>query len=286
MNSTLSFPFQKLKRHKFSIAIVLLINFATLYQFVLCDQVLHGIGYFVFFFCAIGIIHVSTSKVKASHRRINNPGKEFFAILVFMIIGTAILFLNFYLNAQDIKLGGILRIPLILSMLTFTFPVGITIYLWVKKYRLPDFGFKLKPLYMLIIGIIIWGITGLFAWMFYPEGILWSRAMEEMGGIIGIILQGVIGAALAEELWRYLVQTRLNILINQPVWSILIASTLWSLMHIPVTFFKTESIISTLGYCLQIIPLGIVWGYLTHRTMSIIPSIIVHGLNLWGFQNG
>jgi hypothetical protein len=35
----------------------------------------------------------------------------------------------------------------------------------------------------------------------------------------------------------------------------------------------------------RIIPIGLMCGYLTHRTKSIIPSVLVHGSNFWGLQN-
>lgn len=57
-------------------------------------------------------------------------------------------------------------------------------------------------------------------------------------------------------------------------------------MHFPVTFFKEADLLGTFVYCIQIIPIGFIWGYLTQRTKSIVPATIAHGINLWGFQNG
>ena len=264
---------------------VVVINVMVLILFILNKQVLHGIGYFVFFFLAIALIHLTTNKVEDVEYTIHNPKKEFGVTLLFMAIGTMLLFINFYLKGLDLKLGFLIKLPLVLGMLIFTFPIGVIIYLWRRGYRLPQLGFRFKPAHILITGVLVWGLTGLFAYIFYPEGILWSRAYEEFGGVGGMILQGVIGAALAEELWRYFVQTRLYVILKSPLLPILIASVLWALMHFPVTYSKNNDVLSTLSYCLQIIPLGIIWGYLTYRTKSIIPSVLVHGLNLWGFQN-
>jgi membrane protease YdiL (CAAX protease family) len=36
---------------------------------------------------------------------------------------------------------------------------------------------------------------------------------------------------------------------------------------------------------IRIIPIGLVWGYLTHRTKSFVPATLVHGANFWGLQN-
>jgi membrane protease YdiL (CAAX protease family) len=35
----------------------------------------------------------------------------------------------------------------------------------------------------------------------------------------------------------------------------------------------------------DIIPIGLLWGYITWRTKSLFPSVVVHGFNLWGLQN-
>ena len=35
----------------------------------------------------------------------------------------------------------------------------------------------------------------------------------------------------------------------------------------------------------RIVPLGLMWGYITYRTKSLLPATLVHGLNVWGLQN-
>ena len=35
----------------------------------------------------------------------------------------------------------------------------------------------------------------------------------------------------------------------------------------------------------DIVPLGLLWGYLTHRTGSFLPSVVLHATNIWGLQN-
>ena len=36
---------------------------------------------------------------------------------------------------------------------------------------------------------------------------------------------------------------------------------------------------------LDIVPLGLLWGYLTHRTGSLVPAVLLHLTNFWGLQN-
>lgn len=35
----------------------------------------------------------------------------------------------------------------------------------------------------------------------------------------------------------------------------------------------------------SILPLGLMWGYITYRTKSLIRTTLVHGFNVWGLQN-
>ena len=171
-------------------------------------------------------------------------------------------------------------------MFLFSFPLGVFIYLLFRKYKILQLGLKLKPVTYLFLGVIIWGLTGIFAYLFNKSGIIWKEGLEELGGISGIIIKGIIGAALVEEFSRFVIQSRFEKLFKTSGINILFATTIWAFMHFPVTYFKGVDSLNTTIYCIQIIPIGFIWGYLTHRTKSILPATLVHGLNLWGFQNG
>jgi membrane protease YdiL (CAAX protease family) len=164
-------------------------------------------------------------------------------------------------------------------------PLGILIYLLYKKYKLLQLGLYVKPLISLLLGFIIWGLTGLFALVFHESGMLWEAGLKEIGGLVGLILVGVINSALFEEFNRFVIQSRFEKIISTNGINILFATSIWALMHFPMAYNKSEDISSTLIYCVQIIPIGFIWGYLTQRTKSILPVVIAHGLNLWGFQN-
>ena len=65
------------------------------------------------------------------------------------------------------------------------------------------------------------------------------------------------------------------------------ATILWAGMHIPVLHAqspKTPLMLVAIS-SLHIVPIGLLWGYITLRTKSILPATLVHGLNLWGLQN-
>ncbi|HOY13482.1 MAG TPA: CPBP family intramembrane metalloprotease [Saprospiraceae bacterium] len=267
--------------------IMTIINIFVLWNYISNDKTLHGIGYFIFFYVSILTIHFFTKRVPPKNEiEVKEPKKELTIAVFFAFLGLLFLALNFMLKSSVIPDKPISKIPIGLGSVIFAMPLAIFIYLLSKRYRLMNLGLRTQPLTSLFLGLMIWSITGLFAYLFNKEGILWARAYDELGGIIGIIVTGVIGAALFEEFTRFVIQSRFERIFKTPGISILFATTIWSFMHFPVTFFKGSDVSGTMVYCIQIIPIGFIWGYLTQRTKSIIPATLAHGFNLWGFQNG
>jgi membrane protease YdiL (CAAX protease family) len=203
---------------------------------------------------------------------------------LFTLLGAIFITINFYLKTNFENIGFLIKLPFLLGMLFFTFPLGIAVYLLFKKYKLTQLGIKIKPFSFILLGILVWGLTGIFSYVFNRSGILWKLAFEELGGIAGL-LSGIISAGLVEEFSRFVMQTRFEKVFKSSGFGILFATIIWSLMHFPTNYFKGYALGGIFTYCLQIIPLGFVWGYLTYRTKSIVPATLIHGLNLWGFQN-
>ncbi|MBK8392112.1 MAG: CPBP family intramembrane metalloprotease [Saprospiraceae bacterium] len=269
------------------LVIMTIINIFVIWNYISNDKTLHGIGYFLFFYVSILTIHLFTKRVPPKNEiEVKEPKKELTIAVFFAFLGLLFLALNFMLKSNVIPDKPITKIPIGLGSIIFAMPLAIFIYLLSKRYSLMNLGLRTKPLTSMFLGLIIWSITGLFAYVFNKDGILWARAYDELGGIIGIIVTGVIGAALFEEFSRFVIQSRFERIFMRPGISILFATTIWSFMHFPVTYFKGSDVSGTLVYCIQIIPIGFIWGYLTQRTKSIIPATIAHGFNLWGFQNG
>jgi len=277
---------KEIKENAWALVLITSLNFIVLWNFISYGQLKHGLGYFIFFYVSIVAIHFIT-KIRPSkiEVEIKQPKKEFIVACIFALMGGMFLTLNFMLKANLLPNMALTRIPIILGSIIFAMPLGIFVYLLLKKYSIMKLGLNIKPLSHVFIGLFIWALTGLFAYVFFKSGMLWEAGYEELGGVTGIILQGIIGAALFEEFSRFVIQSRFEKLFNIAGINILFATTIWAFMHFPVTYFKGSSTSETLMYCIQIIPIGCVWGYLTQKTKSIIPSTFAHGLNLWGFQN-
>ena len=277
-----------LKEHKNILIAMTIINIFVLWNFISEGKTIHGIGYFVFFYVALFIIHFFTNKYPPKiDIEVRNPKKELKIFILFTILGVIFMSLEYYLKSGLIPKTLFTTFPIYIGLIIFGMPIGILLYLLLNKYKILNLGFKINSLSYIILGIFIWGITGIFAFVFNKEGILWSKAINEFGSIGAVIVAGVINAALPEEFFRFIFQTRFSKILKVKGLHILIAASIWAFMHFPVNYFKeSESISGIFIYCIQIIPLGFIWGYLMHRTKSIIPSLIAHGFNLWGFQNG
>lgn len=90
---------------------------------------------------------------------------------------------------------------------------------------------------------------------------------DSMGEMLGLVLAGVLLAAFAEEmLFRGLIQRTLEHY-REPAMAIVLSSVFFALIH----FNPWTSI--------QILLLGLVMGYVTWKSQSILPSIIIHGMN-------
>lgn len=263
------------------------INFVVLWNYISNGKTLHGIGYFIFFYVSILTIHFFTKRISPKNEmEVKQPKKELLLILFFSLLGIISITINFYLKSSGEHIGFLIRLPVLLGILFFTFPLGIAIYLLIKKYRITQLGLSFKPVSYVFLGLLIWGITGLFAFIFNKSGIIWVEGYKELGGVSGIILQGVIGAGLVEEFSRFVMQSRFGQVFKLNGFNILFATTIWSFMHFPKNYFEGGQATDIVIYCIQIIPIGFIWGYLTHRTKSIVPATLAHGINLWGFQNG
>lgn len=281
--------FDAMKAIKDSLIVIIImsvINFITLSNFISNGKMLHGIGYFIFFYFSIFIISYFTKKIPSETEiEVNDPKKELFIAILFALIGMIFLTLN-YMSRSNLLIDSIfIKIPIGLGTIIFAMPAGIFIYLLIKRYKILSLGLRIQPWIYILLGVGVWGFTGIFAYVFNKDGMLWEMAYSELGGVSGIILQGVIGAALVEEFSRFIIQSRFEKVYKTYGLNILVATLIWAFMHIPMTYFKGNSISETLIYCIQIIPIGFVWGFLTQKTKSFLPSTIAHGLNLWGFQN-
>jgi membrane protease YdiL (CAAX protease family) len=99
--------------------------------------------------------------------------------------------------------------------------------------------------------------------------------------IYSLISLAIIGFG-EEIVFRGYVQTRLTAS-KGAIWGLLFTSVLYAIFQFPVGYFCFGGDIqSGLFYALWRLSAGLVFGYVFHKSQSIIPSSILHTLLVWG----
>lgn len=208
--------------------------------------------------------------------------KELFVIIACTLLGIAFFCIRFFGDWEHLQ--GLTRLAAI-TLIVFAFPIALAlIFLFVFKYKFNELGVNFNYWYLPLLLHLVWGGITLAV---VPEKSHFVEAAEEYG-FFGFIFTGILGAALSEEFSRMLFQTRIGKVSDNMFTGMFIATVLWSAMHIPVAYSQNPlhfALKDALLGVVYLIPLGFFWGYLTHRTQSLLPVILMHGFNLWGLQN-
>jgi membrane protease YdiL (CAAX protease family) len=169
-----------------------------------------------------------------------------------------------------------------LAAVSTVFNIPLVLVLLILRYRLGDLGVRFRGFVPVPLVILCFGVP---AAGFSPSSLTMKAAYDEAGSIWGLLSGSLGAAALPEEFFRFVWQTRVGAFLHNRAAGWLIASVLWAALHIPNEYGDSHSLAGTLAYTVSIIPLGLLWGYLTMRTGSILPSVLLHGTNVWGLQN-
>jgi membrane protease YdiL (CAAX protease family) len=169
----------------------------------------------------------------------------------------------------------IASVPPLVRLFSVAFPAILLAGVWiVGRYRPAQLGLWpralwLAPVVVAMIAGVAWLVTG----------------PPHLGEPLDLLLVGLF-AATTEELTRLLVQTRLaGHLGTAGAW--LLASLVWAGMHAPAWLAQggEAAELETAIAVVRIAPLGLLWGYLTWRTRSVWPAVLVHAVNVWGLQS-
>jgi membrane protease YdiL (CAAX protease family) len=209
-------------------------------------------------------------------------GQEVAAILGCTLLGLVYLALHFSSVGQAMPRSERLALFPILAL--FTFPVALAlIYLLHYRYKPSELGINLRYLYLPLLVLLIFGaITFWIA----PEESHW-RSFFHQFGVWGWLFSGLLGAALSEEFTRMLLQTRLAGAFHNIGLGFVAATFIWACLHIPINHSQIQNAIWMRAFlgAITLMPVGFLWGYMTHRTKSILPAVLVHAFNLWGLVN-
>lgn len=222
-------------------------------------------------------------KIKNLEWEVIHPKNEFYVIAFTQIVVVS-LTIFWFLVVDHSTVNFVVKIITLVLRLLFVFPIFLLVYfLAIKKYTLKQLGILGFDHWYVSLPIIL--LIGGVSYLFFPDGLQFKAILKE-NGYHSLITLGFLTAAIPEEITRSLFQSRLGIMLNNKIIAWFAASVLWAVIHIPLFTFNTngnyyDAIISALG----ILPIGLLWGYLNERYKSIIPSVLIHGTNLWGLHN-
>lgn len=261
-------------------ALLIIVSCAwVLYIGFILHQSLHASGYLF----AIWLSALATDIVVAAP----NPGIGFpikwpVALESWVILACTLLGANALIVYYCIWFGappGLMRLVHLIPVFLFGFPIVLALlYFFYFRYTPSELGFNTRywalPLLVLTIFAVITFVVA-------PTGLTWHSAPPFD------LLVSFFAAAIGEEFVRMLMQTRFAKPLRSTGIAFFAAALIWTYLHIPIVHAQNPGFTwpGTFRSVPLILPIGLLWGYMTHRTKSILPSVIVHGLNVWGLQN-
>jgi membrane protease YdiL (CAAX protease family) len=269
-----------------AMAITLAVVFDVFYLGLYEHKMRQAVGYlFAVWLCAlITDIVVNIHPTPASGFPMKySATKEASVILGSTLLGIVGLLIHFSRVGDSLR--GLEKVSALALIVFFTFPIVLAlIYLVLYRYKPRELGINLRYWYLPILIHILWG--GVTLAVASPQS-HWHNYIQQNGFLWGVLFTGLITAALPEEFTRMLLQTRLGLAFRNKGLGFVAATFIWASLHIPIDHFQNPK--ATLARVLvgawAIMPIGFLWGYVTHRTKSLLPAVLLHGSNLWGLQN-
>ncbi|HZV11752.1 MAG TPA: CPBP family intramembrane glutamic endopeptidase [Candidatus Kapabacteria bacterium] len=273
---------QRVKSNPFTTILLFVIALIVIYDGIQYAHVLKSIAYLAAMWLCTYVIDLYTMWSPPQYEIIvRQPKREGLIVILCIILGFLFFYLRYFAPFQWASLNGFVKLS-IAVLIAFVYPIAFVIIFLALGYKLKELGIRLKNTLVALPVIVIVSMTALLV---APSGFTINDIMAETGGIWGALFEGFILAALSEEFWRFIVQTRFGAMFSNKGMGWIVASVVWALMHVPTRVGQFPTVSAAILESLAIVPIGLMWGYMTHRTKSILPSILAHGTNVWGLQN-
>ncbi|MBK7941600.1 MAG: CPBP family intramembrane metalloprotease [Flavobacteriales bacterium] len=211
---------------------------------------------------------------------VRRPGREaafVVGIELLALVLAVVLFVLFPIN----KLPVAWKIASLPAM-AIIFPIALPLVLLLWKYKPRELGLRFNSMCWVFLPVLL--ITAGAAYLADPDDFTVGTLLASEG-VLGALVTGFITAGLSEEFVRMALQTRVGAYLRNPPLAWLFATLVWAFLHSPNWYAKGGDLYEALMGAVRIIPLGLMWGYITHRTKSLLPATLVHGMNVWGLQN-
>jgi membrane protease YdiL (CAAX protease family) len=168
------------------------------------------------------------------------------------------------------------------ALLVLNVPI-ILIDMLALRYRIGDLGFRFAERGLWAVPLILACFFGLA--YISKSGFTLGNFIQEAGSPLGAITAAIFLAATPEEFFRMTWQTRFGEATGNRAAGWFLTAILWPLLHAPNFHAGGTHWSATLITCLNMVPLGLLWGYVLHRSQSLFPTILLHCFNYSGLQN-
>jgi hypothetical protein len=162
--------------------------------------------------------------------------------------------------------------PLVLIGSLIALQIPLAIFLLLRRYTIGDLGLRVQGLYLIPI---VMACVAPFAALIAPLPAVWRENYRQLGSVREWIELGFFTAALPEEFLRMVLQARFGAWLNNRAGGWCIATLLWALLHIPIAH-QGRTLAATTYAVADILPYGLLMGYITYRSQSILPAVLLH----------
>jgi membrane protease YdiL (CAAX protease family) len=282
IKTTFAFQWNRVKSNPVTVLLIVLSSLIVLYVGHRHGAMTQAIAYlFVMWLCSFVIDLYALQRPPKNDFEVRDPKRE---TMYFVLCLIGFLLFAFFRASGVLDWDhtqGFIKLG-VATLIVFVYPIALAVIFLLLKYKPSDLGIRFQGL---LIALPIIALCALTNRLVSPKSLTWDSLLAESGGIVGALLSGFILAGLSEEFFRVIGQTRLGALFNNKGLGWFLTTVIWALFHIPMWYVQAHDLTEALLGAMRIIPLGLMWGYLTHRTKSILPSVLVHGMNVWGLQN-
>lgn len=134
-------------------------------------------------------------------------------------------------------------------------------------------GMGLRPCYgKLILSLLVTSVA--LSLLLFRTAPLFS---QPVGKTLALFALGILINGLPEELFlRGFLFPRLESVLKKPLNALVVTSLLFNALHIPSKIAGGQSVFILLDVFSLSFPSGLLWGYLYHKTRSVIPGALFH----------
>ena len=271
-----------IRRHRL-VATLVAVTFAA----VLCQAVWFGklpqrLAFLGAVVASAGVVDLLLARPRPTPLPVRRPRLELAVATVCLVLALVFLLMRFG-PAPPPYIGWPARLFLVVGVLcVLNLPVALMDLLGLR-YRFGDLGYHLNGRGLRAVPVILLCFYGL-GWLTGAHCTL-LPFIQEQGSVWRALFTAVFIAPLPEEFFRRTWQTRLGAVTRNPAAAWLLTAGFWAALHAPIFHAGETTWTPALLNCLNLIPLGLLWGYVLHRTRSQFPSLLLHGFNFSGLQN-